>query len=214
MRKFFTLCMFILGGLLMGAQAQTVDETFQFTDSGGNVIPDGSSMTYSNFEVNPFGNTIVESGLRLINATGTPGAFSIICTVNSISNGQFQICVNNVCTAVSETGIIETERGAGPASLDTDLQTEWMAQGTGTCDVTYQVFRHTAMEGGETYPGATIHVLFSTDEAAGISGVAVSGGESEVVARYTLGGARLSAPQKGVNIVKYADGSTRKVVVK
>lgn len=34
------------------------------------------------------------------------------------------------------------------------------------------------------------------------------------VARYSLNGTRLSAPQKGINIVKMSDGTTRKVLVK
>ncbi len=34
------------------------------------------------------------------------------------------------------------------------------------------------------------------------------------VARYTLSGAKISAPQKGINIVKYSDGTTVKVLVK
>lgn len=34
------------------------------------------------------------------------------------------------------------------------------------------------------------------------------------VARYTLNGTRLAAPQKGINIVKMSDGTTRKIIVK
>ena len=34
------------------------------------------------------------------------------------------------------------------------------------------------------------------------------------VARYNLNGLQLRAPQKGINIIKYADGTTRKIVVK
>ncbi len=38
--------------------------------------------------------------------------------------------------------------------------------------------------------------------------------ELHEVARYTLDGKRINAPQKGVNIIRMSDGSTRKVVVK
>ena len=51
--------------------------------------------------------------------------------------------------------------------------------------------------------------------AAGTSGVGVNrAGDagSRVVGYYTLGGLRLSAPQKGVSIVRYADGTSRKVM--
>ena len=36
----------------------------------------------------------------------------------------------------------------------------------------------------------------------------------EEVARYSVNGQRLSAPTKGLNIVKYSDGSVRKVAVR
>lgn len=40
--------------------------------------------------------------------------------------------------------------------------------------------------------------------------------ESDVyeVARYTIDGIRLSAPAKGINIIRYSDGTTKKVIVK
>ena len=38
--------------------------------------------------------------------------------------------------------------------------------------------------------------------------------DSKEVARYSIDGKLLSAPVKGINIVKYADGTTRKVIVK
>ena len=38
-------------------------------------------------------------------------------------------------------------------------------------------------------------------------------GVSEV-ARYSLDGRKLSAPQKGINILRMSDGTTRKVIVK
>ena len=38
--------------------------------------------------------------------------------------------------------------------------------------------------------------------------------ELHEVARYTIDGKRISAPQKGINIIRMSDGSTRKVVVK
>ncbi len=52
------------------------------------------------------------------------------------------------------------------------------------------------------------------DGTTGISTPSVSAGEVKEVARYTIDGARVSSPVKGVNIVKMSDGSTRKVIVK
>ena len=49
-------------------------------------------------------------------------------------------------------------------------------------------------------------------DAAGIAKVATSTNVKEV-SRYSANGQRLSAPAKGLNIVKYSDGSVKKVVV-
>ena len=49
-------------------------------------------------------------------------------------------------------------------------------------------------------------------DAAGIDKVATSANAKEV-SRYSANGQRLSAPAKGLNIVKYSDGSVKKVVV-
>ena len=51
------------------------------------------------------------------------------------------------------------------------------------------------------------------DGSSGISGVTANGDDTEV-ARYTVDGIRIGSPVKGVNIVKKADGSTVKVMVK
>ena len=49
-------------------------------------------------------------------------------------------------------------------------------------------------------------------DAAGIDKVTTSTNVKEV-SRYSANGKRLSAPAKGLNIVKYSDGSVKKVVV-
>ena len=49
-------------------------------------------------------------------------------------------------------------------------------------------------------------------DAAGIDKVTTSADAKEV-SRYSANGQRLSAPAKGLNIVKYSDGSVKKVVV-
>ena len=48
-------------------------------------------------------------------------------------------------------------------------------------------------------------------ESTGINGIN-GNGKKAVAGFYTVGGVRLSAPQKGVNIVRLSDGSTRKVI--
>ena len=48
-----------------------------------------------------------------------------------------------------------------------------------------------------------------------VTGIAKPANRVELyeVARYTVDGKKIAAPQKGINIVRMSDGSTRKVVV-
>ena len=48
-------------------------------------------------------------------------------------------------------------------------------------------------------------------DATGIGGTTISSDVKEL-SRYSVDGQQLSTPTKGVNIVKYSDGSVKKVV--
>ena len=50
--------------------------------------------------------------------------------------------------------------------------------------------------------------------ATGVHAVRNTGTGTKVVAIYNVYGARLNSLQRGINIVKFADGSVRKVLVK
>ena len=54
----------------------------------------------------------------------------------------------------------------------------------------------------------------SLNPATGIDEVNAGNGEIEETSRFTIDGRRISASEKGINIVKYSDGSTKKVIVK
>lgn len=51
-------------------------------------------------------------------------------------------------------------------------------------------------------------------DATGIAGTVTGSNGAEEVARYNAAGQMIEGPQKGLNIIKYADGTTRKVVIK
>lgn len=51
-------------------------------------------------------------------------------------------------------------------------------------------------------------------DPSGINGTIADSEVSEEVARYNAAGQRIAGPQKGLNIIKYANGTTRKVLVK
>lgn len=58
---------------------------------------------------------------------------------------------------------------------------------------------------------ATVNVTVT--QSTGITGTQTSADIREI-ARYTIDGKRINQPQRGVNIVKYSDGTVKKVVVK
>ena len=67
------------------------------------------------------------------------------------------------------------------------------------------------MEKHYWYPEMPVFSLKSSTN--GITGTQTSADVREV-ARFTIDGKRISQPQRGVNIVKYSDGTVKKVVVK
>ena len=50
-----------------------------------------------------------------------------------------------------------------------------------------------------------------SEDPSGVEAIEAAG--AEIVAIYTVSGARIATLQKGINIVKYADGTTKKVIV-
>ena len=56
-------------------------------------------------------------------------------------------------------------------------------------------------------------VRFFVTKATGITGTQNTTNIREI-ARYTIDGKRINQPQRGINIVKYSDGTVKKVVVK
>lgn len=55
---------------------------------------------------------------------------------------------------------------------------------------------------------------FTTEEQTGIGNVYIDDNEPEIVGYYDISGRKSSEPQRGLNIVVYSDGTTRKMVLK
>ena len=233
MKKLFTLCAAMLMGSAM-AFGQ-VDQTFQFVDKDGNVVADGTTWTVSEkvdsvveFPTGPVDmGTMILSGLYVKNTSDEDANVAVDFQVTQISGGAFQICFPTNCqtrtdvTEVEETGALEMAAGEVK-----DMATEWVVrpawpegspEATGTCTATVQLKVMEQIEGSFRYEvkayGPKITVVFSNNGTTGIGSVEAVGGK-KVEAYYSLSGRRLSVPQKGLNIVKFADGTARKVVVR
>ena len=57
-----------------------------------------------------------------------------------------------------------------------------------------------------------LYVELSEGTGTGINSIVNNGGEKEVVGIYSVNGAKSNSLQKGLNIIKYSDGTAKKVI--
>lgn len=237
MKKIFTLCVALFSAVAMFAQ--DAERVFEFTDVAGNVVPSGSVITRNEVEEADFGGYQITTGLfakqNLKEKDGYPVAVKMVMEVTKMPHGQIQYCYPGSCqlTLEGEDGVGTYEAGpAVPEATTQSLTTEWMmglddntgealygeaeAKFTlvackqipaGTNELGIPVYDYEEI-GGEN-PSVT--VKFVNADPTGVNGVA-DNANATVVARYAADGSRLSAPQKGLNIVKLSNGKTIKYI--
>lgn len=220
MKKIFTLCLSMMMGCMVASAQAPVDEVFQFSDSNGNVIADGSNITSKEVAYNPMGYYEVSSGVYLKNTSDKVAGMELQVNVKSVTNGDLTICFPMQCVGIGlgqhTTGFDAIYPG-NPRDIMLHLGVA-DDNAKASAEVEVQIVRYDLdlssgmpIKGENSYPGSKITVNLVYDGTAGINDVTIAG-DSKEVARYTLDGRKLSAPQKGINIVKYADGRTVKVV--
>lgn len=222
MKKLFTLCI----SLFMGCVAMNA-QSFSFVDENGNVIENGSTLTMDKVEYkddlvfNPDGTyeivktpMIPLSGVYIKNNASESLSCKVSYDVTVLPNGSFAACCAGNCTVVPDNNgnmfIIEKNADAGAGkSIDISTDTEWVPSGeAGTCTVKIMVQGSKSM-----LPDSEITVNFVYDGTSGIDGIQ-NNANNKIVARYSIDGQLLDAPQKGINILKYSDGRIEKVIVK
>lgn len=227
-------------GLLMSASAFAQVE---FVDAAGNVIPDGSTVVRNEIEkpvsIAPgLEMCQIPSGISAKNTSNSAVSVKSQVDVTDLPFGSFSLCFPNACwiTIGTYTGVYPTHQPTGntlsadgpwtsPTSVTlqagavNDLSTEWKlnslgmttfdpAKDKGSFTATYSLLVNDEKV-------STIKVLYTTDpDATGVAGVTVNNGEKKVIATYNAAGQEVSASHKGLTVVKYSDGSTRKVVIK
>lgn len=225
MKKIFTFALMLaLGCTASYAQDEELDETLQFVDDKGTVVPDGSVVNVTKAEEDPFGGGVVLSaGLFVKNTTseevGTQGTWDI----TALPGGDVQFCYPSACLTHDAVGNYTTAKGVLNPDANVDLMTEWLpgenVYGTATVEYQLYVLEFTkGFQGKITYGdiigyGPKITVNYIYPDPTGIN-QATTTSINRVVERYNAAGARISAPVKGVNILKMEDGSVKKVIVK
>ena len=228
-------------GLMMSAGAFAQVE---FVDAQGNVIPSGSTIVRNQIETAlelPIPNgkkQLIDAGLGLKNTSANSVSVKTKVDVTDLPFGAFALCYPNGCwiTVGNYIGTYPTHKPDGngltedgpwtspqSASLSAGqlvgkIQTEWYLSNIGQTSYNGELGEFTAtytiLENGKE--GSTIKVRFTTDPNAStdIKGVSSDSADKNIVATYNAAGQQVTPGTKGLNIVKYSDGSSKKVIVK
>lgn len=218
MKKLFTLCIALLFSCVaMNAQ------NFIFVDGDGNTIENGATLTMDQvsynegFVFNPDGSyekiqvpMISLSGVYIKNNSAESQSCKVTYNVTALPNGSFAACCcAGNCSKLDSEGTIEKNANADAGkTIDISTATEWVPVAAGTTTV-----KISAQGSKSMLPDSEITINFIYDGTASIDGIQ-NNADNKVVARYSINGQLLDAPQKGINILKYADGRIEKVIVK
>ena len=146
-------------------------------------------------------------------------------SVTSIGNSAFSDC-SGLTSVTIGSGVNEIKYGAfncdNLATVISKIETPFAINGKSSSGPVFST--NTFMNADLFVPVGTIDKYKATQGwwdfvwitegiPSGIEGVKAEVDKTEV-SRYTLDGKKLSEPQKGINIIKMSDGTTRKVIVK
>lgn len=229
MKKIFTLFVALFCSVAMFAQ--DTKGMFEFADKNGNVVPNGSTLTKT--EVEKSGKRLqINTGLFVKpvkpELNGEKLGAKLRVEVENLDHGTIQYCLLGSCSVASEKGTFYSTSNF-VETLD-DLTTEWIMgtdkegkalKGEATVKLTlvacqkkssgFDEFGIEQFEWEEKGDCSSVTVKFVCDGTTAINGV-TNNTNATVVARYAADGTRLSAPQKGLNIVKLSNGKTVKYI--
>ena len=223
MKRFFTLLVSVFALTATGwaqDEGEDLDQTFVFVDDQGNIVPDGSVITVA--AINDEGQMVVT--LKVKNVEGGGAAVSMYETIDALPNGGWQTCAFGNCMTLSATGYSAKNIISGTDA--SDIQTEWMpeqgkyATWSATLQIhvfniiTKTVFGMKQEVAGEEIigygPKVTVNFVYNS-ESAHISGIAADHQPKEY---FNVRGQRIDGPQKGLNIIRLANGKTIKTINK
>lgn len=210
MKKIFTLIISMVCATALSQAQGTTDQNFKFVNEEGAVVADGTTLTLTELTEDPFGlANYISTGLSVINDEGDDDMkVCVEYTIEQIDNGEFQVCFPITCNNRSETGTWATSSGSLMPGEKRDLQCEWIPADYGTCKakLTLKVDID-----DEVSDGPTVHLVFKYRDPASVNGIQADDSAAEY---YTVGGLPTEQPRHGLNIVRKADGSSVKQIIR
>ena len=233
MKKIFLLCAAFLGALASFAQSDTdYARAFSFVNEDGTEVASGSDVTRTNVVDDPLElyPGMIESGLYVKNNYEGDEVLGVALRVKltRIDSGIFQYCFPQSCQTATSPLTNETSAGEMDADYaNNSLQTEWYlnnltdyGQTNAELTLLVNVQEEYLNSKGQTRKrwaykadGPTVKLNLVNRDPTAINGV-TDETVKKAVARYAVGGQQISSACKGINIVKYSDGSVRKVNVR
>lgn len=200
------------------------DNTLKFVDENGKEVKDGSTVTVDKVEDDGFGTLQIPTGLFVLNTSSEKQGVGLTFRISEIPNGSMSVCFPSQCLYYEAVGSYDNGTDLMEANQNKTLQTEWFPAEKGTTTATFTISRYKVetkvvlgvpMEsvGEKIADCSTVTVKFVYNDPTAIKDVD-SEASKTVVARYNANGQQLSSAQPGLNIVRYSDGTIRKVVVK
>lgn len=235
MKKMILLCAAFISAIAASAQNDNAGAgIFVFTDKDGNVYDDGVTVVRNEIGYNDFDELQIVSGLY-VKQTATDKDYSVGMEANllTLPNGSMGACFPVSCLDLTSVGNVDLgkSRLSGTSSYDAttglaSIMTEWKPESEtayGQCQATLTLSTYTVEKTGTgfvTYEkhnlvgkSREITVIFVNQDPSAINGVE-NGKDATVLSRYNVAGQRITAPVKGINIVKLSDGRTVKVNIK
>ena len=195
MKKFLLTLGVIFASLTASAQ-------LVFVDAEGKELADGATVTMDKTCYNDFDEfQIGLEGISVKNTTEKGMKFNMDFNVTELSYGSFACCYGRTCQQTSNTGVLSLADCVSKASSVTPIEfTEWLIQEGkyGTCKVTISLST-----------GRTLNVHFVYADPSPVQGVTLG---KKIAGYFDATGKPQDKLQKGLNLVRYTDGTVRKVI--
>ncbi len=190
--------------LLLGALLASITSSAQlvFVDAEDNELADGATITMSETSYNDFEELQVGlEGISIKNTSEKGTKFNMDFNVTQITYGNFSCCFGGKCQNTSKTGVLSLTDCVSKANTVTPIEfTEWLiTEGQyGTCKVTITLST-----------GRSLHVVFNYADPSAVEKISTN---KKVAGYYEITGKPQTKLQKGINLVRYADGSVKKII--